>query len=77
MIAMIDFIRRVKNRISSIAIDVSDMFYRDLLKDYLEKENWPFTGVREVILYNGMHPRQSLTLHPSLGAFALRRVNFT
>jgi len=52
MIAMIDFMRRVGDRIYSIAIDVSGEFYRDLMKDYLEKGDWQFNSVREVVLYN-------------------------
>ena len=54
MIAMIDFMRRVGDRIYSLAIDVTGEFYRDLMKDYLEKGDWQFSSVQEVILYNSM-----------------------
>lgn len=55
MIAMSDFMYIVGDRIPSLAFDVSDDFFRDLLKDYLEVNNWQFTACREVILYNGMY----------------------
>lgn len=56
MIAMMDFAQRVGDVISSMALDVTQKvgeFLQDLMKDYLEKGDWQFSRVREIILYNG------------------------
>jgi hypothetical protein len=63
MVGMLDFIGKVATKISSMALDVSDVFYRDILQDYIKKDHWLFITIRKIFIYNctcilkfGKHP---------------------
>jgi hypothetical protein len=51
---MEDFIRRAKSQLRFLAMDISNEFYKHLIKNYIEKEKgWPFEVMEEVTLYDG------------------------
>lgn len=53
MLSMIEIKKRIGDILQSFAWDIQGQFYRDLLKDSLEKGQWEFPACREIVLFNG------------------------
>jgi hypothetical protein len=54
IISMEDFIvRRTNTQLRYLGMDITSDFYKQLYKDYITKNTWPFRVMEEVTLYDG------------------------
>ena len=51
---MEDFVDRTKTQLRFLAIDITAEFYKDLYRQYIDKDGWPFEFIEEVTLYDAM-----------------------
>jgi hypothetical protein len=53
IIGMNDFLSRIQGKLRGLAVDVVGDFYKDVFESYLMKDTYPFSIVKEIILYDG------------------------